>query len=143
VGNVAITLNGVISQDTPDKWPQPPVGDVDYVTGNDAEVALKWCLSGCLPLLPGSWAFGLLSRDHLNFYRNGDRPLWVCNNLPQFSVVASTQDILRRCDLTPEHFPNGTAYDALVGKSSRVQGLFGHPDQQIISPNTSSLKCKL
>lgn len=105
----AIVMNGVISQESPDKW--PGVGVFDYATGNDAEIALMYALAGSRGMLPGSFACCELSDSDLLCYRNTDRPLWLGKG-PDFSVVSSTQDSLKRCRVFhAKALPPGKVYE--------------------------------
>lgn len=132
---VAIVLNGVISQETPDKWPHPTRGDVPYATRNDAEIALRFIYAKALHELPGSWAFGVLDSDNDNawFIRNGDRPLWAFRHA-QFNMVASTCDIINRAlglDGLKELIPPGVQFSLSNGEYAQVPRVFGrHRDLQ-------------
>lgn len=96
----AIVLNGVVSQEPPEKWPTPHANCI-YATGNDAEVALEFIKAGQLQNLPGSWAICVLDSKtrQLRFWRNAYRPLWFHRGA-DFWVVSSTADSLLRCGLT-------------------------------------------
>lgn len=90
----ALVMNGVISQEFPHDWPMAEV--FDYQTGNDAEVALMYALNGQRGHMPGSFAIAELNEADILVYRNTDRPLWWGRG-EDYSVVASTQDALKRC----------------------------------------------
>jgi glutamine phosphoribosylpyrophosphate amidotransferase len=94
--NTALSMNGVISQGSPDTWPL--AGILDYTTTNDAEVALLHAMGGMRGTFPGSFAIAELDLDRLLVYRNGERPLWRAQG-EDFHVCSSTRDSLQRCGL--------------------------------------------
>lgn len=93
---LALVMNGVISQDTPDKWPLN-YQDEPYTTDNDVEVAVRYAKHGLRGDMPGSFAILELWKDgRMLAYRNGDRPLhWTSNGGGDF-FYSSTEDILQR-----------------------------------------------
>jgi hypothetical protein len=98
----AVVFNGVISQDTPDKWPYPnnEMGQHRYQTGNDAEIIQRYAATDTRYNLPGSYAIlELWSNGRINAYRNEDRPLYRYNSSNGGTYYASTQDMLQRCGL--------------------------------------------
>lgn len=95
----AIVMNGVISQEHPTYWPKP-TDSTEYVTGNDAEVALRYAEAGLRGDMAGSWAICELEAEgNLHVYRNGFRPLWWGLG-DDFVVASSTADSLLRCGVT-------------------------------------------
>ena len=100
-GNVAVVLNGVITQEPPNKWYQ--LFGVEPATENDAEIALHYYLDNKLPELPGSWALVILEQNKIFAVRNRHRPLWELEvNAPELKgvVYCSTYNILYRSGWT-------------------------------------------
>jgi len=72
---MAIVLNGVISQESPENWPN--TRDTPYEGWNDAEIALRFAQDGALAEHGGSFAIGILQADGTQIWlRNGHRPLY-------------------------------------------------------------------
>lgn len=95
----AIVHNGVISQDSPDKWP------IKCETGNDSEMILR-CLSNqniynhpLLEFPDSSQAVVYLTNTgFVGGFRNGQRPLWITHD-KYFCVFTSTENIALRSGL--------------------------------------------
>lgn len=116
-GYTALVMNGVISQEPPERWPFPWDGKnavKKYETGNDAEVALRFAgVPNQRGHMPGSWAICELEiNGSLLVYRNGYRPLWAaCGPDQSWRVVSSTADSLLRCGLRPFLLTAGVVTD--------------------------------
>jgi len=86
----SIVHNGVITQESPDKWKD--LYGIDCETKNDSELLFHTS--------PSEWGDASIStitltKDGMEFFRNGKRPMWVAkdgNNI----IVTSTRDIARR-----------------------------------------------
>lgn len=91
--SMALVMNGVLSQETPDKWPR---SRRIYLTKNDAEIAFHRSLEGHIGDMNGSFAVCELNKSQLLCYRNGQRPLYVGTG-DDYRCVASTHDALERC----------------------------------------------
>ena len=99
--NVAVVLNGVITQEPPDKWYQ--LFGIEPATENDAEIALHYYLNNKLPELPGSWSLVILEQNKIFAVRNRYRPLWGLEiDTPELKgvVYCSTYNILQRSGWT-------------------------------------------
>jgi glutamine phosphoribosylpyrophosphate amidotransferase len=91
---VAIVLNGVISQETSENWPN--TRDLPYEGQNDAEIALRFAQDGALAKHGGSFAIGILYPEgDQTWVRNGHRPLW-CGSWMDARFHCSTRDIAKR-----------------------------------------------
>ena len=97
---VAISHNGVISQELPENWEK--LYGVTCTTSNDSELLLRSLGKGS-PL--GKWpvssiaAVELRKDKVLRAYRNGKRPLYY-KELDSGVIVTSTRDIAKRAGLT-------------------------------------------
>lgn len=140
----ALVMNGVISQDTPDKWPvsRYEYEDPSYHTGNDAEVALRFARLGERGRMPGSFAVAELWVDgRLLIYRNAYRPLHHVR-AEGGTLVASTADMIRRAGYGASSLrsvPPGFVFDL---QANRVTVEFppGH-EQQPIPRDPRQLRC--
>lgn len=96
-GDIAITHNGIITQEKPEMW-EEHFGYTDFKTKNDSELLLK-CIdqgSGVFKKFKkSSIACGVLDLENLYCFRNETRPLWIFIG-EQFAGFASTEDIIRR-----------------------------------------------
>jgi glutamine phosphoribosylpyrophosphate amidotransferase len=135
----AMVMNGVVSQDTPDKWPLADVGP--YETGNDVEVAMRHALLGIRGLMPGSFAIVELHPDGTMLaYRNAYRPLYHAR-AEGGTLVASTTDMIRRAGRGAGRMVvPGFVFDL---ESNAVVGDFpaGH-EQQPPAADPRALRCK-
>ena len=96
IGNntMAISHNGVISQENPKLWNN--IYNLETTTTNDSELIFASLKANNDPLtLGGSMAVCVLANKKLTAFRNHERPLWRCE-LPNGIVFASTKDILMR-----------------------------------------------
>lgn len=109
--NIAITHNGVITQEDPKNW-KKHYNFSDFETANDSELLLK-CLSSDNMFVRkllfskfegASISCGVLEKGRMWCFRNTTRPLWLFeskwdeedSNIPLFSGFASTEDIIKR-----------------------------------------------
>jgi len=97
--DMAIVLNGVISQEPPETWEQYGAGP--YSTGNDAEIMLRLALLCRVEQTPGSYAACLLEdTGTIMGVRSPERPMWWHSWLVDETDVAyvftSTLDIAIR-----------------------------------------------
>lgn len=107
--DLALVMNGVISQDAPERWPL--VEQKPYRTGNDAEVAMRYARLGRRGHMPGSFAIvELWSGGEMLAYRNAYRPLYAAPAAGG-ALVSSTLDMLRRVGLTGVLLRPGVVYD--------------------------------
>lgn len=107
--DLAMVMNGVVSQDTPDRWPL--VEQKPYKTGNDVEVAMRYARLGRRGHMPGSFAVvELWSGGEMLAYRNAYRPLYAAQAAGG-ALVASTLDMLRRVGLTGILLQPGVVYN--------------------------------
>lgn len=91
---MAIVLNGVISQESPETWPN--TRDTPYEGWNDAEIALRFAQDGMFAEHGGSFAIGILdTAGTQTWMRNGHRPLWR-GEWMDARFHCSTYDIARR-----------------------------------------------
>jgi glutamine phosphoribosylpyrophosphate amidotransferase len=86
----SIVHNGVITQESPDKWKD--LYGIDCETKNDSELLFHTS--------PNEWQDASIStisltKDGMEYYRNGKRPMWVAKNGNNI-IVTSTQDISYR-----------------------------------------------
>jgi glutamine phosphoribosylpyrophosphate amidotransferase len=101
---LAISMNGVITQSSPDKWKNE--FDVKCVTTNDTEIAFHKMKQGINPLTlskSGDNKFSmavcsLSNTGRIQFFRNGRRPLYyaLLKGYNDFAIVASTKQIIER-----------------------------------------------
>lgn len=135
---LALVMNGVISQDVPAAWPLAELQP--YSTGNDAEVAMRYARLGRRGRMPGSFAVVELWNDgRVLAYRNAYRPLYQAEALGGV-LVASTLDMLRRCDLSGRMLPPGVVHD--IGLGDQVVEKFPvTPDTQPEPRDPRSLRC--
>ena len=94
----SIVHNGVITQETPDKWCD--LYDIEkFETKNDSEIVLRYLEKGLEPLKDlntGSMAVCEINvLKTITAYRNGHRPLW-CTKFKNGVVFSSTRNILER-----------------------------------------------
>lgn len=117
--DVAIVLNGVISQETPSRWPNP--SGEPWQTGNDAEIALRYVFYGIPGQHGGSFAIGTMDAEGEQVWvRNGHRPLWF-RHTPEVTYHCSTRDIAIRA------FPHD-------GHNVQLIPCYGQDDLQIPTP---------
>jgi len=146
--NIAMVMNGVISQETPDKWPNPyPLHNPTfYQTGNDVEIALAFSLAGRRAQMSGSWAICELNANgQLLAYRNHARPLWAASGPDQsWRCVCSTADALLRCGLRPIALPPGEVLDLGTAPVKVIQLFPTSPDlQSPLNSQWPDLQCSL
>lgn len=108
--DIAIVHNGVITQELPASWGE--AYGLKTKTTNDSELILACINNGEKPLekFHGSMAVCTLSSRMLTAFRNGQRPLWYCQQ-SNGVIFASTKDILLRsgfknpikCDMFTEY----------------------------------------
>ena len=134
---LALVMNGVISQDAPHTWPLAEVAP--YATGNDAEVAMRFAKNDCRGQMPGSFAIVELWRTGAMLaYRNGYRPLYKARACGGW-VVASTFDMLSRCGVTASLMNPGYVVDIRTGE---LAGLFDPGQEQQLPPrDLRQLRC--
>lgn len=134
---LALVMNGVISQDAPHTWPLAEIAP--YATGNDAEVAMRFAKNDCRGQMPGSFAIVELWRTGAMLaYRNGYRPLYKAQAAGGW-IIASAADMLMRCGVTASLMAPGYVTDIRTGE---LAGLFdpGH-EQQPAARDPRSLRC--
>lgn len=98
--DLAIVLNGVITQEPLENW--DTYGPLPYTTRNDAEIALRLSRLGRVNETPGSYAMCFLgNKGTISGVRSPERPLW-CHSFRWGKDVAhvftSTLDIAVRAD---------------------------------------------
>ena len=99
---VAVSHNGVITQEEPDRWED--LYGYQCRTQNDSELLLHAFSEGIHPLekFPeASIATCILTPHKLTFFRNGKRPLWFVEE-NGYTLVVSTKDIAARCGLSAQ-----------------------------------------
>lgn len=87
--NKAFVMNGVITQDV--DWNK----DGKYPSNNDAEILFDNICNGVLST-SGSWAAIKLEDGRISWIRNSDRPLYSKCCDYNTSILASTNDIIKR-----------------------------------------------
>ena len=141
MGNTAIVMNGVLSQEGPETWPK---SKWPYTTRNDTEIALHYALMGKRGDFHGSYAIAELDENVLLCYRNGYRPLWFGKG-DDYMICASTRDALERCGV-PFFRPlaAGNMIDLIhVGLRYTIQGTFKDDYQRGLVAAYGSLKSKI
>lgn len=96
-GNIAITHNGIITQEKPEMW-EEHFGYTGFKTKNDSELLLKCIEEGSgvfKKFKKSSMACGVLDTENLYCFRNETRPLWLFMG-EGFAGFASTRDIIER-----------------------------------------------
>lgn len=99
--NIAIAMNGVITQSDPKTWKN--TYGYNCITKNDSELLLRALEAGDDPfkVFPNS-SIAYVSIDslgHISYDRNGLRPLWSGTVVNDF-ICSSTYDILKRSGVT-------------------------------------------
>lgn len=136
--DLALVMNGVISQDVPARWPF--VEQKPYKTGNDAEVAMRYARLGRRGHMPGSFAIvELWSGGEMLAYRNSFRPLYAAQAAGG-ALVVSTLDMLRRVSLTGVLLRPGVVYDC-AGSASTQTFPTSH-EQQPLARDPRDLRCQ-
>jgi asparagine synthetase B (glutamine-hydrolysing) len=114
---IAIVHNGVITQQSSDKWRQ--IYNFDFKTKNDSELILKSWEINKHPINEYQEAsisaivIDLRNKPSFNFFRNEKRPLYYYKeNLDVF--VASTKDILLRSNITNKSIKTLCSYNYSV-----------------------------
>ena len=106
--HLAIAHNGVVTQESPDKWERH--FNVQCSTENDSEIVFHKLMNGYNPFedIPSaSGALLYIKPKSFVAYRNGKRPLWMFyTNTAIF--FASTQDIIARATKRMEGCSHGT-----------------------------------
>jgi glutamine phosphoribosylpyrophosphate amidotransferase len=101
---ISIVHNGVISQESPEKWKE--LYGYDCQTKNDSELILQSINANKSPMIEFTdssiAACELHSDKSFYFYRNGKRPLYYALHSKGI-VVSSTKDILIRTNLSNIH----------------------------------------
>lgn len=96
MNNSSLVFNGVISQKS--KQEMELEYNVKMNTENDGEIFLKKNFSEeFIKSIRGSFA-GIWIQDGIKYFRNSRRPLYRVD-LSDFSVIASTEDIMKRSGL--------------------------------------------
>lgn len=128
-GYTALVMNGVISQEPPEKWPE---AYRPYSTRNDAEIALNASMKGHYGCYNGSFAIAELQiNGSLLVYRNAYRPMWAaCGPDQSWCVVSSTADSLLRCGLKPFRMAPGEVIDIGNVPMVVIEKFITTPDQQ-------------
>jgi glutamine phosphoribosylpyrophosphate amidotransferase len=103
---VALVHNGVITQASPESWPE--TYGYDFATKCDSEIAMRMWIDDKHPLELGedsSMSCVVLdnraNKPYMHFFRNNQRPLYYAVQ-SNTTIVASTRDIMMRSGITPD-----------------------------------------
>lgn len=100
IGDKSLVFNGVISQMNKSRMEE--FYQVKMQTENDGEIALlKNFNEDFLKSLKGSFAGSWIINNKIYYFRNPRRPLYISHQ-DNFTVIASTKDILARSGLNGE-----------------------------------------
>jgi glutamine phosphoribosylpyrophosphate amidotransferase len=116
---IAIVHNGVITQQSPEKWKQ--TYGFDFNTKNDSELILKSWEINKHPINEypeasiASIVIDLRNKPSFNFFRNEKRPLYYYKNENDI-FIASTKDILKRANITLEPIKTNACFNySIIG----------------------------
>ena len=118
---IAIVHNGVITQQSPEKWKQ--IYGFDFKTKNDSELILKSWEINKHPINQypeasiASIIIDLRNKPILHFFRNEKRPLYYYKQNKDI-FIASTKDILKRANITNESIKTYACLDYSVNQEN-------------------------